>query len=157
MRHALSTLLKSWLACTALVFAGLALALPTPKDIELAVSQGQLTQAESMLREVIAAKPQSAKAQYELGQVLLRQNRLPEAKAALQQARSLDPSLKFASSDKQFQDLMDRTQAKAKPARPKPPRLRRRLRHRRRLSRQAPVFHGVLSGWASPPSACWLC
>jgi len=116
MLKPLSTLLKSLLACTALVAAAMALALPTPKDIESAVSQGHLTQAESMLREVIAAKPQSAKAHYELGQVLLRQNRQEQALAELQQARAIDPSLKFAISDKQFQDLMERAQTKTQPA-----------------------------------------
>ena len=107
-----STVLKSLLICTALAASAMALALPAPKDIESAVSQGHLTQAESMLREVIAAKPQSAKAHYELGQVLLRENRASEAHAELKQAQSIDPSLKFASNDKQFQDLLERTQAK---------------------------------------------
>ncbi|PUE08960.1 hypothetical protein B9Z51_08475 [Limnohabitans sp. T6-5] len=114
----LSTLLKSLLVCTALAASALALALPAPKDIETAVSQGHLTQAESMLREVIAAKPQSAKAHYELGQVLLRENRASEAHAELVQAQSIDPSLKFASSDKQFKDLLERSQVQlnAQPA-----------------------------------------
>lgn len=113
MAQSLSKLLKTWLVCTALAASALAMALPTPKDIEAAVSQGQLTQAETLLREVIAAKPQSAKAHYQLAQVLLGQNRLADARAELSQARSIDPSLKFASSDKHFQDLMERTQAKA--------------------------------------------
>lgn len=109
----LSTVLKSLLLCAALATSALALALPAPKDIETAVSQGQLTQAEAMLREVIAAKPQSAKAHYELGQVLLRENRASEAHAELKQAQSIDPSLKFASDEKQFQDLLARTQVHA--------------------------------------------
>lgn len=108
----LSTVLKSLLLCAALAASALALALPSPKDIETAVSQGNITQAESMLREVIAAKPQSAKAHYELAQVLLRENRSSEAHAELKQAQAIDPSLKFASSDKQFQDLLERTQPK---------------------------------------------
>ena len=111
----LSTLVKSLLVCAALAASAIALALPSPKDIETAVSQGHLTQAESMLREVIAAKPQSAKAHYELAQVLLRENRASEAHTELLQARSIDPSLKFASSDKQFQELIERSQAKTAP------------------------------------------
>ena len=47
----------------------LALALPSPKDIEAAVNAGRLTQAETMLREVLQDKPGSARAHYELGQV----------------------------------------------------------------------------------------
>jgi hypothetical protein len=116
MTHPLSTLLKSALVCAALAASAMALALPSPKDIETAVSQGHLTQAESMLREVIAAKPQSAKAHYELAQVLLRENRASEAQAELKQAQGIDPTLKFASSDKQFQELMERTQVKPQAA-----------------------------------------
>lgn len=109
--------LKSLLLSALLVASALALALPAPRDIEAAVSQGQLTQAESMLREVIAAKPHSAKAHYELGQVLLRENRLTEAHAELKQAQALDPSLKFASSEPPFKALLERTQTAAWPAR----------------------------------------
>ncbi len=112
----LSTHLKSLLVCATLAASALAWALPAPKDIETAVSQGHLTHAETLLREVIAAKPQSAKAHYELGQVLLRENRASEAQTELKQAQTIDPSLKFASSDKQFHELMERTQAKAQPA-----------------------------------------
>ena len=51
MAQSLSKLLKTWLVCTALAASALAMALPTPKDIEAAVSQGQLTQAETLLRQ----------------------------------------------------------------------------------------------------------
>ena len=116
MTPTLSHVLKSMLVSASLVASTLALALPAPKDIEAAVSQGHLTQAESMLREVIAAKPQSAKAHYELGQVLLRENRPAEARAELNQAQSIDPSLKFASSDQHFKTLLERTQNPSLPA-----------------------------------------
>jgi len=84
--------------------ATLALALPTPKDIEAAVSSGNLHQAEVMLKEVIDAKPQSAKAQYELGQVLAREARYAEAQIALNKAKEIDPSLKFASDIQKFNE-----------------------------------------------------
>ena len=116
MTPTLSHVLKSMLVGASLVASALALALPAPKDIEAAVSQGHLTQAESMLREVIAAKPQSAKAHYELGQVLLRENRPGEARAELNQAQSIDPSLKFATSDQHFKTLLERTQNPSLPA-----------------------------------------
>ena len=116
MTPTLSQVLKSLLATAAIAVSALALALPAPKDIESAVAQGHLTQAESMLREVIDAKPQSAKAHYELGQVLLRENRLAEAHTELNRAQAIDPSLKFASSDQQFKTLLERSQAPAAPA-----------------------------------------
>lgn len=88
------------------VASGLALALPSPKDIESAVNAGQLPQAETLLREVIQAKPGSARAHYELAQVLARQGRRIEAHEELLLAQKLDPSLKFASSPERFKDLL---------------------------------------------------
>ena len=74
MNHSFQTRLQRMLlALTLALAAGWALALPSPKDIEAAVGAGQLPQAEAMLREVLQTKPQSAKAHYELGQVLARQ------------------------------------------------------------------------------------
>ena len=85
----------------------LAHALPSPKDIDAAVSAGKLEQAESMLREVISEKPQSAKAQYELGQVLARQARYTDAQIALNKAKELDPSLKFTNSPQKFSETLE--------------------------------------------------
>lgn len=101
-----SRALKSWLAVAMLFVASWALALPTPKEIESAVNAGQYTQAESMLREVLQAKPQSAKAHYELGQVLAHVERYKEAQVALQKAKDIDPTLKFASSPEKFNTVL---------------------------------------------------
>ena len=98
----LSRLLKSAVAGALVLSATLAMALPAPKDIEAAVAAGHYTQAESMLREVLQDKPQSAKAHYELGQVLAHEQRYKEAQTQLQKAKDLDPSLKFASSPEKF-------------------------------------------------------
>ena len=98
--------------CKGLLLGGLlclstwALALPSPKDIEASVQAGQLDRAESQLREVLSEKPSSARAHYELGQVLAREGRYIEAEQALRQAQQLEPSLKFAQSPQQFNDLL---------------------------------------------------
>jgi hypothetical protein len=110
------TLFKPLMAGLLLAVSALALALPTPKDIETAVREGHMAQAESMLREVIQEKPQSAKAHYELGQVLAREARYPEALTELKQAKTIDPSLKFAGSDAQFNSVFDKVSAAATPA-----------------------------------------
>jgi hypothetical protein len=110
------TLFKPLAAGLLLAVSALALALPTPKDIETAVREGHMAQAESMLREVIQEKPQSAKAHYELGQVLAREARYPEALTELKQAKTIDPSLKFAGSDAQFNAVFDKVSAAATPA-----------------------------------------
>lgn len=98
----LSRLLKSVVAGALVLSATLAFALPTPKDIEAAVAAGHYTQAEGMLREVLQDKPQSAKAHYELGQVLAHERRYKEAQTELQKAKDIDPSLKFATSPEKF-------------------------------------------------------
>ena len=59
--------------------SSMAFALPSPKDIESAVNAGQLRQAETMLNEVVREKPNSARAHYELGEVLARLGRNPES------------------------------------------------------------------------------
>lgn len=98
-----------WLGAAALLGAcALALALPAPKDIEAAVNAGHLTQAETMLREVLQDKPASARAHYELGQVLAREAKYDEALAEVQRAKSIDSSLKFASSPEKFQQTLDK-------------------------------------------------
>lgn len=98
----LSRFFKSLVAGVLLVSATMVLALPSPKDIEAAVAASNYAQAETMLREVLNDKPQSAKAHYELGQVLAHQQRYKDAQAELQKAKDIDPSLKFASSPEKF-------------------------------------------------------
>ena len=104
------------LALTLVLAAGWALALPSPKEIEAAVGAGQLPQAETMLREVLQAKPQSAKAHYELGQVLARQGKYFEAQQALDQAKTIDPTLKFATSPEAFAKTYDTVLAQVRGA-----------------------------------------
>jgi hypothetical protein len=101
-----SRVLKTVVAGVFVLGASLALALPTPKDIESAVAAGHYTQAESMLREVLQDKPQSAKAHYELGQVLVHAHRYKEAQTELQKAKDIDPSLKFATSPEKFNTVL---------------------------------------------------
>ena len=99
---------KLILTCSLALSSAMVFALPSPKDIDAAVSAGHLSQAESMLREVIQEKPQSAKAHYELGQVLAREARYADAQMALKKAKELDPSLKFAASPEKFNETFDK-------------------------------------------------
>ena len=108
--------MRTFLAVTLSLAAGWALALPSPKEIEAAVGAGQLPQAETMLREVLQAKPQSAKAHYELGQVLARQGKYFEAQQALDQAKTIDPTLKFATSPEAFAKTYDTVLAQVRGA-----------------------------------------
>ena len=99
---------KLTLGLAALTLSVMTWALPAPKDIEAAVSAGQFSKAESMLREVIQSKPQSAKAHYELGEVLARESHYQEALQELNQSKALDPSLKFASDPQKFHEVYDK-------------------------------------------------
>jgi hypothetical protein len=107
--------LKFLVSCLLLTLGSITWALPSPKDIESAVQTNQFSKAESMLREVIQEKPQSAKAHYELGEVLARQARYQDALQELNKSRELDPSLKFASDPQKFHDLVDRINKLAAP------------------------------------------
>jgi tetratricopeptide (TPR) repeat protein len=99
--------LMRWLLALGLMMSlSFSWALPSPKDIEAALNAGQTAQAESMLREVLKEKPQSAKAHYELGQVLAREGRYDQALGELRQAESIDPGLKFAHSPEQFHRIV---------------------------------------------------
>ncbi len=99
---------KLFIAWIMVFTACMALALPSPKDIEAEMQAGNLAKAESMLREVIAKKPQSAKAHYELGQVLARQEHYAQAHQELLKAKEIDPTLKFASSPEKFNTVFDK-------------------------------------------------
>jgi tetratricopeptide (TPR) repeat protein len=106
--------MKKVLASIVLILAtSAAMALPSPKDISAAVGSGQLPHAEAMLREVIKEKPGSAKAHYELGQVLAGEGRRIEARQELLEAQRLDPSLRFATDPKHFTELLNRLPATA--------------------------------------------
>lgn len=106
-----------WLGAAVLLGAcALALALPAPKDIEAAVNAGHLSQAETLLREVLQDKPNSARAHYELGEVLARQAKYDDALAELQRAKSIDSTLKFAHPPEKFQQTLDKISAAANAA-----------------------------------------
>jgi hypothetical protein len=107
----LSNGIRGFLAAVLISCAWLAFALPAPRDIEQAVAAGNLAQAENMLREVLQEKPQSAKAHYELGQVLAKEARYAEALRSLERAKEIDPALKFAANPEKFQEVFNKVTA----------------------------------------------
>jgi len=111
MQSFVNRIFKVFLLSTLSFVTAMVFALPAPKDIEQAVQAGNYQQAEALLREVLREKPGSAKAHYELGQVLARQSRMPEAHQALIKAKEIDPALKFTDKPEKFRDLLDRTGA----------------------------------------------
>ncbi|MFM0045733.1 tetratricopeptide repeat protein [Paraburkholderia sediminicola] len=72
-----------------------AFALPTVQQIESAMSQGNWQQADAGLSEVLQAHPNNARAHYLYSQVLDREGRYADALAQVQQAKTLDPQIRF--------------------------------------------------------------
>ncbi len=78
-------------------FATLVWAEPTLDQVYSAAHSGNLAQARSMMQEVLAAHPNSAKAHYVDAEVLARSGDVPAARNELALAEKLDPALGFAN------------------------------------------------------------
>lgn len=104
------------LMCMALLSAlwmGTAHALPNVDEVQSAVQRGDYPGAEKMMREVVAAKPDSPRAHYVLAEILAHQRQFNEAAEHVRRARALDPAIKFTDSAKftAFEQLLQREQA----------------------------------------------
>ena len=104
------------LMCMALVSAlwvGAAQALPNVDEVQAATQRGDYAGAEKMMREVIAAKPGSARAHYVLAEILAHERQFKEAAEHAGRARALDPAIKFTDPAKfnEFEQLLQRQQA----------------------------------------------
>lgn len=91
------------------LFAALALSLsfagapafaaePTMHEIYQAANAGRMDDAQRMMREVLQAHPNSAKAHYVDAELLAKQGKLAEARGELAAAEKLAPGLPFASA-----------------------------------------------------------
>ena len=95
----------------ALALAALAAwALPTLEQVENEVRLGHLTSAESMMSEVVAAKPGSARAHYVYAEVLARNGNFAAATEQARLARQSDPQITFTDPAKfaAFESLLAR-------------------------------------------------
>ena len=90
MKKFLASVFASLLFVSAAAFA-----VPTVQQIESAMSQGNWQQADAGLSEVLQAHPNNARARYLYGQVLDREGRYGDALAQIQQAKTLDPQIRF--------------------------------------------------------------
>jgi hypothetical protein len=106
------------LVCLALLstlWMGTAQALPTVDQVQAAARSGDYAGAEKMMREVVAARPDSPRAHYVLAELLAHQRQFDEAAEHTRRARALDPTLKFTDSAKftAFEQTLQRQQAAA--------------------------------------------
>jgi tetratricopeptide (TPR) repeat protein len=93
-------------------------ALPSLDAVQAEVGKGNYAQAEQMMREVVAAKPNSARAHYVYAEILAHDRRFDEAAEQARRAREIDPALSFTQPDKfrAFAALLEREQAAARRA-----------------------------------------
>lgn len=103
------------LGLLAALWMGAAQAEPTVKDVQAATQRGDYAEAEKLVREVIAAKPDSARAQYVLAEILAHERQFNEAAEHTRRARALDPAIKFTDPAKftAFEQLLQREQTPA--------------------------------------------
>jgi hypothetical protein len=107
------TMMKKSIAALAFaITSAAAWALPTTQEVETAAQQGHYAQAETMMSEVVAAKPDSAKAHYVYAEILAHNGNFAKASQETTRARQLDPAIKFTTSDKfnAFEQLLQREQ-----------------------------------------------
>ncbi len=102
------TVVSVWLAlaCAA------AWAVPTVQQVQTEVQQGHYSQAETMMREVVDAKPGSAKAHYIYAEILAHNGSFAKASEEAGKAKQLDPAIKFTQPEKfqAFEKLLEREQ-----------------------------------------------
>ncbi|WP_457329456.1 tetratricopeptide repeat protein [Rhizobacter sp. P5_C2] len=108
--------MKRLLAMLAFVAMGLvsaaAFALPSVTDVQAEVQKGNYAQAETLMRDVVAAKPGSAKAHYVYAEILAHNKRFEFALQETRLAKQLDPAIGFTQPEKfkSFEQLLEREQ-----------------------------------------------
>jgi uncharacterized protein len=90
------TLVQAAMLVFTLPLATLSFAEASLKDVYQAAQSGKLTDAETMMREVLAAHPESAKAHYVAAEILGKEGKITEARGEFETAVRLQPDLKFA-------------------------------------------------------------
>ena len=105
-RFAIAALLSTALAA--------AWALPTLQQVEDQVHNGNYTAALNMTAEVVAAKPDSAKAHYVYAELLAHEGRFSQASEQASRAKELDPAIGFTNPQKfaDFEQLLRREAAR---------------------------------------------
>jgi hypothetical protein len=95
---------------------------PTVQQVEAEVQQGRYVQAESMMREVVDAKPGSAKAHYIYAEILAHNRSFSKAAEEAGKAKQLDPNIKFTQPDRfqAFEKLLERELQPAQRAKTSP-------------------------------------
>jgi hypothetical protein len=111
------TTVRQWMAAAALsLFALSASALPSLEAVKAEVQKGHYAQAQTLMEEVVAAKPSSARARYLYAEILAHNQRFDEAARQATTARTLDPAIGFTepAKFKAFEARLERERREAK-------------------------------------------
>jgi len=128
----------------------LAWALPTLQQVEAQVGRGDYAQAESMMREVVAAKPDSARAHYVYAEILAHERKFAQAVEEARAARTIDPDVKFTDPEKfrTFEAALLRAQNPAARTSPAPSSFESRTQAQTAPPRVAPATASAgVPGW----------
>jgi hypothetical protein len=112
-------MMKRTIAGICLVLAcAMAWALPTVQQVQAEVQEGHYAQAERMMREVVDAKPGSAKGHYLYAEILAHNGSVAKAAEEAGRARQIDPDIKFTQPEKfrAFEALLERERKPAQRA-----------------------------------------
>jgi tetratricopeptide (TPR) repeat protein len=106
--------MRRWIL--AVLLAGIALAasaVPSVDDVQTQVAKGNYARAEELMREVIAAKPGSARAHYIYAEILAHNRRFAQASEQLTAAKAIDPQIRFTQPEtfRSFEQTLAREQA----------------------------------------------
>jgi len=131
----------------------LAWALPTLQQVEAQVGRGDYAQAESMMREVVAAKPDSARAHYVYAEILAHERKFAQAVEEAKAARTIDPDVKFTDPEKfrTFEAALLRAQNPAARTSPAPSSFESRAQ-----AQTAPAHAAPATASAGVPGWVWL-
>lgn len=94
--------------------ASAARTVPTANEVRAAVNSGDWPKAETMIKEVIAAKPDNARAHYFYAEILAHEGKFAEAARETHLVRELDPNLSFDKNPdtfRKFEREVDRAAA----------------------------------------------
>ena len=97
-------------AIAAIMLPSIAFADVTFQDVTDKMKAGDVRTAEMLTKQIIKDKPDSAKAHYYMGQILIAESDYKGARSELKKAAELDKSLSFAASPDKFRENMDKVQ-----------------------------------------------
>lgn len=94
-----------WIGFFFVLLSSIAQAVPSVDDARTELGNGNAARAEHLMAQMVAARPNSARARFVYAEVLAHNKRYDRALEEARRAREIDPSLKFTSPER-FANLM---------------------------------------------------